>query len=341
MHSIEEVFNVIKKEREYQDRLWGKADSQGKHSISEYILYIQDYLAEARGIVCRMASPKCDEDALHIIRKIAAMAVCCMEQNGIEEREMKDLENSCDLHGVSCDEGGDPLLRLVKNSEEFAATMEEHIRFLENGSDNYKEAQDVADGLRNCYITEEWWRGIKVESKTDGGSFILISIKSGVDVGLPSKIGNIPIKVVDSEEPIRVVDSKESTEDLIEESHDFCGGGYVIPAQTIRVDMEKPYGFNEVLEESETKTKHSLIGNTVVKTDYNEVPADSKLVTWEEAHQVKNTLNMRYSTSLWWNDCKIVFDSDIGWSIVATVKDGFGNFIPILIDNVTIKTKEV
>jgi hypothetical protein len=105
MNKMEDVFEAIRKEREYQDRLWGDTAEAGVHNVTEYILFMQNYLREAEDIVCRKAAPQCNEDALHIIRKIAAMAVCCMEQNGIVERDMRDLERSCELHGVKC--GGD------------------------------------------------------------------------------------------------------------------------------------------------------------------------------------------------------------------------------------------
>lgn len=102
--SMDGALDSIKKEREYQDKLWGNAQSRGIHTVAEWVLFMQNYLKEAEDIVCRMASPKCDEDALHIIRKIGAMAVCCMEQNGIADRDMKDLDHSCELHGVNCKE---------------------------------------------------------------------------------------------------------------------------------------------------------------------------------------------------------------------------------------------
>lgn len=69
--------------------------------MSEFILYMQDYLREAQEIVCRKASPACDEDALHIVRKVEAMAASCMEQNGIQKRDMDDLKRACELHGVT------------------------------------------------------------------------------------------------------------------------------------------------------------------------------------------------------------------------------------------------
>ena len=100
---MEKAFEAIRKEREYQDSLWGNAASRGKHTVPEWILFMQNYLKEAEDVVCRKAYPKCDVDALHAIRKVAAMAVCCMEQNGIMQRDMGDLEHACELHGVNCE----------------------------------------------------------------------------------------------------------------------------------------------------------------------------------------------------------------------------------------------
>jgi len=100
----EEALEAIRKEREYQNKLWGGVMSKGRHDVPSWILYMEDYLQEAREAVSRFASPQCDEEALHIMRKIAAMAVACMEQNGIRNRDMKDLERSCELHGVKCND---------------------------------------------------------------------------------------------------------------------------------------------------------------------------------------------------------------------------------------------
>jgi hypothetical protein len=104
MNTIEDAFSAIRREREYQDRLWGGTKHDGRHGIPEWVLYMRSYLREAEDIVTRIAAPKSDEGTLHIIRKIAAMAVACMEQNGIYERDMEDLDRSCELHGVDCKE---------------------------------------------------------------------------------------------------------------------------------------------------------------------------------------------------------------------------------------------
>lgn len=102
--AVEKAFEAIRGEVKYQDELWGNEPSGGIHSVVEWILFIQNYLREAEEVVSRKPSPKCDEEALHVMRKIATMAVRCMEQNGILFRDMRDLDRACELHGVNCEE---------------------------------------------------------------------------------------------------------------------------------------------------------------------------------------------------------------------------------------------
>ena len=111
MGAIEKPFEAIRGEREYQDSLWGNAPSKGKHTVPEWILFMQNYLREAEYVFCLKASPACYIDALHAIRKVAAMAVCCMEQNGVMQRDMGDLERAFELHGVSCEESEEQKLK--------------------------------------------------------------------------------------------------------------------------------------------------------------------------------------------------------------------------------------
>jgi len=101
MTQTTEALSAVRKEREYQNRLWGM--NCHTHTVSEWLLYMRDYLDEAAKIVSRESSPVCDEKALHIIRKIAAMGVCCMEQNGIFRRNIKDLEKSREIHCIQED----------------------------------------------------------------------------------------------------------------------------------------------------------------------------------------------------------------------------------------------
>jgi hypothetical protein len=85
----DEVYAAIDTERKYQDERWNivTTPTDGQHTVTEWLVYMQDYLTEAVKQVSRQADPKASQDALHTIRKIAAMGVACMEQNGAPKRE--------------------------------------------------------------------------------------------------------------------------------------------------------------------------------------------------------------------------------------------------------------
>ena len=102
----DEVYHAIDTERVYQDRLWNSftTTSEGLHSIEEWLIYIEDYLNEAKHVVSRKARQEADPRALAIMRKIAAMCVACMEQNGCSVREKPDPRQVMDDHGISLDE---------------------------------------------------------------------------------------------------------------------------------------------------------------------------------------------------------------------------------------------
>lgn len=106
MVSREDVFEAINSEREYQDSLWVPEDYGGIHSVTEFLLYMDDYLAEAKHIVSREAGPACDHMALEIIRKVVSMGVSCMEQHGAPKRfiEGGDMAEARSAH--KCLNGG-------------------------------------------------------------------------------------------------------------------------------------------------------------------------------------------------------------------------------------------
>lgn len=72
---------AIDEERNYQVQRWG--DKGANKSIECYLTYIQHYLNEA--IRQETTQPETNY-SLHTIRKIAALAVACMEDNGVETR---------------------------------------------------------------------------------------------------------------------------------------------------------------------------------------------------------------------------------------------------------------
>lgn len=85
----EKAFVAISSERLYQERIWRRTLSDGRKSeechrtIDEYAAYLQRYqniLIEVCG------TSDCPEEKLDVVRKIAALAVACMEQNGAVNR---------------------------------------------------------------------------------------------------------------------------------------------------------------------------------------------------------------------------------------------------------------
>ena len=90
--SRDEVYNAINGERDYQDG-WKDptlTDSSGLHSNVEFLVYIQDYVAEALHVASRRPDPEARVQNTHALRKIAAMAVAAMEQNGVFPRQQTD-----------------------------------------------------------------------------------------------------------------------------------------------------------------------------------------------------------------------------------------------------------
>lgn len=79
------VFHVISHERDYQTKRWGDDGHEGHKPVPMFLLYMQHYLAEATTFVTKQGDTS--EGALHAVRKIAALAVACMEHNGAPKRE--------------------------------------------------------------------------------------------------------------------------------------------------------------------------------------------------------------------------------------------------------------
>jgi hypothetical protein len=84
-----EVYAAIDSERRYQDSRWNEhtTTSAGKHSFEEWIVYMEDYLAEVKHILSREVAQTAQPKAAHIMRKVTTMGVACMEQLGAPHRE--------------------------------------------------------------------------------------------------------------------------------------------------------------------------------------------------------------------------------------------------------------
>ncbi len=95
----EDVFKEVDRERKYQTVLW-----EGKeHSIEEFMLYMEDYLNEAKHIQCRLADATSKPLTLAGLRKVVALGVACLEIHGCPSRDMNDLSKACELHAVNCE----------------------------------------------------------------------------------------------------------------------------------------------------------------------------------------------------------------------------------------------
>ena len=83
-----EVYEALDGEREYQESRWNEdtTESDGKHVVAEWVLYMEHYLGLARTVLSTKPEPEATQEALHIVRKIAALGVACMEQNGAPKR---------------------------------------------------------------------------------------------------------------------------------------------------------------------------------------------------------------------------------------------------------------
>jgi hypothetical protein len=90
----EQVFRRINKEREYQIQRWGVETGLGMHEIQKdtesYILYMLRFLNQAME---KISTQPDNKEALEEIRKVTALGVVCLEQNGCPKRSLKGVKN--------------------------------------------------------------------------------------------------------------------------------------------------------------------------------------------------------------------------------------------------------
>jgi ribonucleotide reductase beta subunit family protein with ferritin-like domain len=78
------VYKAINQEREYQETRWPRP--QHNHTNTEYLVYIQYYVNQA---LTAVSCEDGDGATFPALRKIAALAVAAMEENGVVFREQK------------------------------------------------------------------------------------------------------------------------------------------------------------------------------------------------------------------------------------------------------------
>lgn len=82
----EEVFSAIAGERAYQDSRWGGESHDSFKSVGDYLIYIDDYVRQAKA---KYTTSSGVDETLDIIRKIAGLTVACMEYNGAPLRKLE------------------------------------------------------------------------------------------------------------------------------------------------------------------------------------------------------------------------------------------------------------
>lgn len=91
----EAIYKAIDTERAYQLKRWGVDVAltetgpgnthtlrEAPHSLEEWVLYMEDYLQEARTQLSRMSEPDARDAALHTLRKVVSMGVAAFEEHG-------------------------------------------------------------------------------------------------------------------------------------------------------------------------------------------------------------------------------------------------------------------
>lgn len=84
-----EVYEAIDGERDYQEArkaAEGSTSYNGKHTPEEFLIYMNSYLAEANDAAARVWGSDCKPAILNILRKVTALGVACMEENGVVYR---------------------------------------------------------------------------------------------------------------------------------------------------------------------------------------------------------------------------------------------------------------
>jgi hypothetical protein len=79
----QEVYNSIDTERDYQQSLPATRTDGRNHTVGDYVTMLQHYQSE---LVKAWTLNPGDQAALNVVRKIAGIAVRCMEDHGAPRR---------------------------------------------------------------------------------------------------------------------------------------------------------------------------------------------------------------------------------------------------------------
>lgn len=88
------AYAAIDSERDYQEALRAASHNAGgpPPEVAAFLLYMDEYLSRAKRIAAADWSSDAGLKTLHQIRKVAALAVACMEVHGAPLQRMPDAE---------------------------------------------------------------------------------------------------------------------------------------------------------------------------------------------------------------------------------------------------------
>lgn len=83
----QKVYDAIDTERAYQEIMEAKFGWQPKKKVGEWIVLINHYTTKLNEA---WSTATGDDEALKVMRKIAGIAVHCMEENGVSQRKLTE-----------------------------------------------------------------------------------------------------------------------------------------------------------------------------------------------------------------------------------------------------------
>jgi hypothetical protein len=201
MTSRADVYAAIDSERDYQDMRVKRDQGAGFHSTEEFLLYMDDYLTEAKHVASRTWGPDAKFAILEVVRKVVALGVVMMEQHGAPQRakferdpeykiiHLANMNVAAESYAVKLIVALDALRGLPEKSlgqarnetrhgiamsdvrEDIIATLEYHVNRLgkETARDRgaYRQAQATVEGSRIATPEER----AQIAGKVDRHSF--------------------------------------------------------------------------------------------------------------------------------------------------------------------------
>lgn len=145
MTNRNDVYAALDSERDYQEMRKQRDDGQPFHSVEEFLLYMEDYLHEARSVASRTWGPDAKPKTLEVLRKVVALGVACMEIHGAPQRAGFERDRDQPTRQIVLDIGhalkqleenpelGEKMLKLVmpEANNVFAAAEKDHTEFQE------------------------------------------------------------------------------------------------------------------------------------------------------------------------------------------------------------------